>query len=29
LKVDSLAGLVQAARAQPGKLNWAATPGLP
>ena len=28
LKVDSLAGLVQAARAQPGKLNWAATPGL-
>jgi len=29
LKVDSLAGLVRAARAQPGKLNWAATPGLP
>ena len=29
LNVDSLAGLVQAARAQPGKLNWAATPGLP
>src|SRR6185369_1736653 len=29
LKVDALAGLVRAARAQPGKLNWAATPGLP
>jgi tripartite-type tricarboxylate transporter receptor subunit TctC len=29
LKVDSLAELVRAARAQPGKLNWAATPGLP
>ena len=29
LKVNSLAELVQAARAQPGKLNWAATPGLP
>jgi tripartite-type tricarboxylate transporter receptor subunit TctC len=29
LKVNSLALLVQAARAQPGKLNWAATPGLP
>ena len=29
LKVDTLAGLVSAAKAQPGKLNWAATPGLP
>jgi tripartite-type tricarboxylate transporter receptor subunit TctC len=29
LNVNSLAELVQAARAQPGKLNWAATPGLP
>ena len=29
LKVNSLAELVQAARKQPGKLNWAATPGLP
>ena len=29
LKVDTLADLVQAAKAQPGKLNWAATPGLP
>jgi tripartite-type tricarboxylate transporter receptor subunit TctC len=29
LKIDTLAGLVQTARAQPGKLNWAATPGLP
>jgi tripartite-type tricarboxylate transporter receptor subunit TctC len=29
LKVNSLPELVQAARAQPGKLNWAATPGLP
>ena len=29
LKVDTLAELVQAAKAQPGKLNWAATPGLP
>jgi tripartite-type tricarboxylate transporter receptor subunit TctC len=29
LKVNSLAELVRAARAQPGKLNWAATPGLP
>ena len=29
LKVDTLAGFVSAARAQPGKLNWAATPGLP
>ena len=29
LKVNTLAELVQAAKAQPGKLNWAATPGLP
>ncbi len=29
LKVDSLADLIRAVRAQPGKLNWAATPGLP
>jgi len=29
LKVDTLADLVKAAKAQPGKLNWAATPGLP
>ena len=29
LKVDTLADLVQAAKARPGKLNWAATPGLP
>jgi tripartite-type tricarboxylate transporter receptor subunit TctC len=29
LKVKSIAELVTAARAQPGKLNWAATPGLP
>jgi tripartite-type tricarboxylate transporter receptor subunit TctC len=29
LKVDTIDGLKQAARAQPGKLNWAATPGLP
>jgi tripartite-type tricarboxylate transporter receptor subunit TctC len=29
LKVSSLAELVAAARAQPGKLNWAATPGIP
>jgi tripartite-type tricarboxylate transporter receptor subunit TctC len=29
LKVDTLADLVRAAKAQPGKLNWAATPGLP
>jgi tripartite-type tricarboxylate transporter receptor subunit TctC len=29
LKVDSLADFIRAARAQPGKLNWAATPGLP
>jgi tripartite-type tricarboxylate transporter receptor subunit TctC len=29
LKVNSIADLVKAARAQPGKLNWAATPGLP
>jgi tripartite-type tricarboxylate transporter receptor subunit TctC len=29
LKVASLADLVKAAQAQPGKLNWAATPGLP
>jgi tripartite-type tricarboxylate transporter receptor subunit TctC len=29
LKVNSLADLVQAAKGQPGKLNWAATPGLP
>jgi tripartite-type tricarboxylate transporter receptor subunit TctC len=29
LNVNSLADLVAAARAQPGKLNWAATPGLP
>jgi tripartite-type tricarboxylate transporter receptor subunit TctC len=29
LKVGSLAELIRAARAQPGKLNWAATPGLP
>src|SRR5262249_9907625 len=28
-KVGTLAELVQAAKAQPGKLNWAATPGLP
>jgi len=29
LKVDTLADLVKAAKARPGKLNWAATPGLP
>jgi tripartite-type tricarboxylate transporter receptor subunit TctC len=29
LKLESLADLVKAAQAQPGKLNWAATPGLP
>jgi tripartite-type tricarboxylate transporter receptor subunit TctC len=29
LKVDTLADLVKIARLQPGKLNWAATPGLP
>jgi hypothetical protein len=29
LKVDTLAGLVSTAKAQLGKLNWAATPGLP
>ena len=29
LKVDTLADLVAAAKARPGKLNWAATPGLP
>jgi tripartite-type tricarboxylate transporter receptor subunit TctC len=29
LKVETLADLVAAAKAQPGKLNWAATPGLP
>jgi tripartite-type tricarboxylate transporter receptor subunit TctC len=27
--IRSLAGLVQTARAQPGKLNWASSPGLP
>ena len=27
LKIDSLAGFVDYARAQPGKLNWGATPG--
>jgi tripartite-type tricarboxylate transporter receptor subunit TctC len=27
--IRSLDGLVQAARAQPGKLNWASSPGLP
>lgn len=29
LKVNTLAELVQAAKARPGELNWAATPGLP
>ena len=29
LKVDTLSELVKLARTQPGKLNWAATPGLP
>jgi tripartite-type tricarboxylate transporter receptor subunit TctC len=29
LGVDSIDGLIRAARAQPGKLSWAATPGLP
>jgi len=29
LKADSLADLVRIAKPQPGKLNWAATPGLP
>jgi tripartite-type tricarboxylate transporter receptor subunit TctC len=29
LNLGTLADLVKAARAQPGKLNWAATPGLP
>ncbi len=29
LKIDTLADLVAAAKARPGKLNWAATPGLP
>src|SRR5438093_6198731 len=28
LKANALADFVQVARAQPGKLNWAATPGL-
>src|SRR4029079_6969832 len=27
--IRSLDGLVQTARAQPGKLNWASSPGLP
>jgi len=27
--VESLADLIRVARGQPGKLNWAATPGLP
>ena len=29
LKADTLADFVKVAKAQPGKLNWAATPGLP
>jgi tripartite-type tricarboxylate transporter receptor subunit TctC len=29
LRVDSMAQLEETIRAQPGKLNWAATPGLP
>jgi tripartite-type tricarboxylate transporter receptor subunit TctC len=29
LKVNSVADLIRVARGQPGKLNWAATPGLP
>lgn len=29
LKADKLADLVKVAKSQPGKLNWAATPGLP
>jgi tripartite-type tricarboxylate transporter receptor subunit TctC len=29
LKADTLADLIRLAKAQPGKLNWAATPGLP
>jgi tripartite-type tricarboxylate transporter receptor subunit TctC len=29
LKVDTIGGLMRVIRAQPGKLNWAATPGLP
>jgi tripartite-type tricarboxylate transporter receptor subunit TctC len=29
LKIDTLADLVRVAKGQPGKLNWAATPGLP
>ena len=29
LKVESMAQLEESIRAQPGKLNWAATPGLP
>jgi tripartite-type tricarboxylate transporter receptor subunit TctC len=29
LKVDSLAALVQLARSRGGRLNWAATPGVP
>jgi len=29
LKVESLADLIRVARGRPGKLNWAATPGLP
>src|SRR5262249_51310522 len=29
LNIDSLASLVQRAKAEPGKLNWAATAGLP
>jgi tripartite-type tricarboxylate transporter receptor subunit TctC len=29
LKAESVADLVKAAQMQPGKLNWAATPGLP
>ena len=29
LKVESLADFIRLARGQPGKLNWAATPGLP
>jgi tripartite-type tricarboxylate transporter receptor subunit TctC len=29
LKVDTLAEFLQVARARPGELNWAATPGLP
>jgi len=29
LKADTLADLVKVAKSQPGKLNWAATPGLP